>query len=299
MRDCIKVFGVSLGSSQRDFAAEVKLAGWTFRVERAGVDGQLGEALKMVRHLDGKVDAIGLGGVNLNYRIGKRSYPIREGQVLARACLLTPVVDGGFVKEFWEPALVRSLVAGGSLELKGKRVLVTSVLDRYPLAVCMEELGAQVKAGDALLALKLPIIFPTVHSFAAAARLTMPLLSRVPLKYLYPLGKKQEEKQVGWDNLLRGINIIAGDFPLINRYLPRDLSGKIILTSTLTPEDRIELKHRGAERIIALGITLGERSLGANLLDGIITAAANKTVFGQGDKQKVANILLQRTLKNS
>jgi len=293
----IKVVGVSLGSAQRDFEAEVCLGGATFSVKRTGLDGQIEAAVDMIKELDGKVAAIGLGGVNLDYRIAERRYPIREGKEMARAAKATPVVDGAFVKEDWEPALLRSIVDRGELELRGKRVLMTSVLDRYPLAVCLQDMGAEVSAGDALLALKLPLIFPSLRSFSAASYLAMPILSRLPLKYLYPLGKKQEVKRRGWDGLLRGIDMIAGDFHLINRFLPQDLSGKTFITSTLTGQDWAELERRGACRVIPLGIRLGDRALGANLLDAVITAAARRKVLGSSDRGVVARVLLEERLK--
>lgn len=288
----IRVCGVSLGSAQRDYSALIELAGVKFQIERLGVDGKLQVAEALLHKLDGKVDAIGLGGVNLTYRLGQKHYPIREGQFLAGACQHTPLQDGSFVKHFWEPELVRRLSCEGRLALKGQRVLVTSVLDRYPLAGCFEELGAKILAGDAALALKLPIFFPSLKTFSSAAKITMPLLSRLPLRFLYPLGRAQEERKPGWDWLLRKVNIIAGDFHLINRRLPKNLQGKTLLASTLTEADRAELDARGVKTIISLGVTVGQRSFGANILEAMIFGAAKKHVFGTASPYQVLQIFL-------
>ncbi len=292
----VRVSGISLGSSQRDFSGSFCLAGVDFVVERVGTDGCIRSAADLIRKLDGKVDAIGLGGVNLAYVLGKHRYPIAEGRELADAARCTPVVDGSLVKELWEPLLVKELLTRGELEVEGQRALITSALDRYPLARCLHRHGARVTAGDALLALKLPLLF-SLGTFTTVAVAAMPLLSKLPLKYLYPLGKKQESRKRGWNRVLTSFTVIAGDFHLFNRRLPQDLSGKTIITSTLTGQDRRELLHRGAKRVIPLGLTVGERSLGANILDAMIAGAAARQAFGASDRRRVLEILLEDYLK--
>ncbi len=292
----IKICGVSLGSSARDFRAEFSLAGVDYEIQRCGTDGELAKAIDLIKSLDGRVAAIGLGGVNLAYVLGARHYPIREGTALAQAARVTPVVDGAFVKELWEPCLIRELASSGRLILRGKQVLLSSALDRYHLGVCLEQLGARVWVGDALLALKLPLLFPTVRSFALAGIAAMPLLSRLPLKFLYPLGKKQESRKQGWNFLLHSMDVFAGDFHLINRYLPPSLTGKSLLTSTLTADDRQELARRGAAHIYPLGLTFSGRSFGANIVDALLTAAAGLGVYGTQDKAQVLKVVLQSRL---
>ncbi|HEX3015730.1 MAG TPA: quinate 5-dehydrogenase [Desulfobacteria bacterium] len=288
---CLKVYGVSLGSSKRDYSAQLHLAGADISIKRLGCDGDLNKALQLVRRLDGKVDAIGLGGVNFQYRLGKRSYRLREGSLLAAAAGKTPVVDGTFIKQYWEPEVVNWLYREKHVDFAAKHVLLTSALDRYELGVCLERLGARVMVGDALLALKIPVLFHGVSVFRAAALPTMPLLSRLPLRCLYPLGRKQEQRKAGWDRLLTKIDYIVGDFHLINRHLPQNLTGKKLLMSSLTKDDRLELTRRGAVAVYALGITAGERSFGANIMDGIIAAAARKETFGTPNKKLILQIL--------
>ena len=296
MGKTVRVSGISLGSSQRNFSGSFSAAGVNFVVERVGTDGCVRSAVDLIKKLDGQVDGIGLGGVNLAYVLGKHRYPIKEGWELAKSARFTPVVDGSLVKESWEPRLVRELLARGELEVEGHRVLITSVLDRYPLASCLQQCGARVLAGDALLALKLPLLLP-LATFAAVAVVTMPLLSRLPLKYLYPVGKKQENRKRGWNGIVSSADVIAGDFHLFNRRMPQDLTGKTVITSTLTGQDRAELFNRGAKQVIALGLTVGERSLGANILDAMITAAAVRQEFGTSDRRQVLEILLAEHLK--
>ena len=69
---------VSFGSSRRDAAAEVELLGERVLLERRGTDGDFQRALCLIQELDGKVDAIGLGGIDLYLFAGGRRYAIRD-----------------------------------------------------------------------------------------------------------------------------------------------------------------------------------------------------------------------------
>lgn len=294
----VRVYGVSLGSSSRDYAASVELAGIRFEICRLGTDGQVEKARTLIIKQAPKVDAIGLGGANLAYRLAGRCYPMKVGKLLAQAGGAVPVVDGFLVKSVWEPLLLKRLAADGVLDVASKRVLLSSALDRYPLAECLGQLGAKVYIGDALFALRLPLVFSSLRRFEAAARLTMPLLAAVPLKYLYPLGKKQEQRHRGRQGLLCKPEIIAGDFHLINRFLPADLTGKSIITSTLTAADRQELQRRRVKQLIPLGLTAGDRTFGANILEAMVCGAVRRQAFGNRTATEVLKILLNEYYLN-
>ncbi|MEO7993746.1 MAG: quinate 5-dehydrogenase, partial [bacterium] len=68
-----KVVSVSLGSSRRDQRFETILLGHRFQIERRGTDGDQAKAAQMLRDLDGTVDAIGLGGIDVFYHAGNQT----------------------------------------------------------------------------------------------------------------------------------------------------------------------------------------------------------------------------------
>src|SRR6185436_2745390 len=68
----LRVVSVSLGSSKRDHAARATLLGREFSIERQGTDGDLKKARETIAQLDGKVAAIGLGGIDLYVVAGAR-----------------------------------------------------------------------------------------------------------------------------------------------------------------------------------------------------------------------------------
>jgi hypothetical protein len=64
-----RVVSISLGSSKRDKMAELKLGAETILLERRGCDGNEQRARALFARLDGQVDALGVGGVELHVRL--------------------------------------------------------------------------------------------------------------------------------------------------------------------------------------------------------------------------------------
>src|SRR5207253_7765074 len=86
-----RVVSVSLGASSGDMRVEAEFFGEPFLIEREGTDGDLRRAIARIAELDGQVDAIGLGGIDLHLVAGERRYVIREAARMAAAAGRTPV----------------------------------------------------------------------------------------------------------------------------------------------------------------------------------------------------------------
>ena len=71
------VVSISIGSSKRNHRAELEIMGEKFIIERIGTDGDMDRAVELVRQLDGKVDAFGLGGMDMY--ISRETVGIRSG----------------------------------------------------------------------------------------------------------------------------------------------------------------------------------------------------------------------------
>ena len=56
---------VSLGSSVRDKKGQITLLGEIVELERRGCDGDIPRARALFKELDGQVDALGVGGIDL------------------------------------------------------------------------------------------------------------------------------------------------------------------------------------------------------------------------------------------
>lgn len=268
----LHVVSVSLGSSARDHRAELKLLGQRILVERRGTDGNLHQAEKLLKELDGQVDVLSLGGLNIYLFVGSRRYVLRDGRRLARAVRHTPLVDGSGIKEVWEPYVVEYARQKIGWPQRGQKVLFASALDRWPLAAAFAQSGCQLMIGDALFALGLPLVFSSLDSFAAVARFSLPLFCCLPIVFLYPTGKKQEKSRPRFAAFYRKADILAGDFHFLRRYFPQNLEGKAIFTSTLTGRDVEELARRKVRWLVTVAPEMEGRWFGANVLEAICAA---------------------------
>ncbi|HEU4740710.1 MAG TPA: quinate 5-dehydrogenase [Meiothermus sp.] len=271
------VVSVSIGSSKRNAKAEVRLESLneTFILERIGTDGSWEKAIELVRSLDGKVDAFGLGGADLYVWAGKRRYTFRDSLRLARAAQKTPMLDGSGLKHTLERKAIQDLEP--MIGWKGKKVLVPSAIDRFGLAEALTEAKAQVLYGDFIYALGLDIPLRTLAALRTWAYILLPIITRLPFKWLYPTGEKQEKQVLDWrQKYFQWADVIAGDWHFMRRYMPPDMEGKIILTNTTTEDDLEFMRARGIKTLITTTPRLSGRSFGTNVMEAFFVAVAGK-----------------------
>lgn len=276
--DVSRVVSVSLGSSSRDHIAQANFLNRDWSIERLGTDGDLKKAHDLIAELDGKVAAIGLGGIDLYLFAGARRYMLRDAAKLAAAATKTPVVDGSGLKHTLERGTVRQL-QDGIFPLKGKKVGLTCAVDRFGMAEELVRVGADVTFGDFLFILGLPINLHRLSTIRRLGAVILPLFCRLPFKLLYPTGEAQKQivDSAKHRKFFEEHEVIAGDFLLIRRYLPKDLTGKTILTNTVTPTDVELLRERGAARLVTTTPEFSGRSYGTNVMEGIFAALGDKT----------------------
>ncbi|HEX9998275.1 MAG TPA: hypothetical protein VGB45_14140 [Abditibacterium sp.] len=275
----LRVVSVSLGSASRNHIANAHLLGHDWVLERRGTDGDLQKARQTIAELDGNVAAIGLGGIDLYLVAGGRRYILRDAQKLADAAKTTPVVDGSGLKDTLERATIQNLHSEGILNFKNKKVLLTCAVDRFGMAEEMVKCGADATFGDLLFILGVPLPLQTLRAVRILAALILPVACRLPFKMLYPTGDSQTKivDSKAHSKLFEENEIIAGDFLLIRRFLPENLSGKTILTNTVTKSDVELLKNRGAQCLITTTPEFEGRSFGTNVMEGIFAALGAKT----------------------
>jgi hypothetical protein len=272
-----RVVSVSLGSSSRDHRAVVELLGETFEVERIGMDGSIERATAKLRELDGKVDAIGLGGIDVYLYAGAKRYALRDGLRLLRAVQHTPVVDGSGLKNTLEREAVRFVRDELGVPLAGTRVLMVSALDRFGMAQALVDAGADVLFGDFIFALDLDKPVRGLAEFEALAERYLPDACKLPFQFFYPTGKKQDRPpQPKYPEYYAEARMIAGDFHFMRQFMPERLDGKIVLTNTLTRRDVDELQRRGVERLVTTTPDFAGRSFGTNVLEAALLVLLGK-----------------------
>ena len=270
-----QIVSISLGSSKRNHRATLELLGEEVIIERIGTDGDRKKAAGLLRELDGKVDAFGLGGIDLYLVAGQRRYQIRDAQKLAAVVKQTPILDGSGLKHTLERRVVHFLQEQG-LQLQEKKVLMTAAVDRFGMAEALTEAGCRMVYGDFIFALGIPLPLTSLRALRFAARMLLPILSQLPFELLYPTGKKQESIDPRFSGYYEEADLIAGDFILINKYLPSDLKGKIILTNTVTSEDLQKLSQRRLKTLITTTPDFQGRSFGANVMEALLVAFSGR-----------------------
>lgn len=274
-----QIISISLGSSERDHAVETEILGEKVLIERRGTDGDMQKAIHLFEELDGKVDAFGLGGIDLYIYAGEKRYTFRDAQKMVRNIRKTPIVDGSGLKNTLERKVVHYLAKEYGYELRGKKVLIVCAVDRFGMAEALIEEGCDVTFGDLIFSLGLPIPLHSMQTLHRLARIIAPMLTLLPFKMLYPTGDKQKkvrEPEARYVRFYQEADVIAGDFHYIRKYLPKSIRGKVILTNTVTPKDVELLRERGASLLITTTPNLNGRSFGTNVMEGVLVSLSNK-----------------------
>ena len=283
-----KVISISLGSAKRNHTATLELMNQSFTLERIGTDGDLSKMIELIREYDGKVDAFGLGGMDLYIQAVDRRYTLRDAQKVAAAARLTPIVDGSGLKNTLERRVVHYLQKETTV-LKGrKRALVVSAMDRFGLADGLGQAGCEMSYGDLIYVLNVPIALKSLHTLAFIARLIVPLVRLLPIQLIYPTGKKQESSKPRYPRYFQEADIIAGDFHFIKRYMPPQLPGKTIITNTVTAADLELLREIGVRTLVTTTPEIGGRSFGTNLMEAVLVAfSGGKTELKQDEYERL------------
>jgi hypothetical protein len=272
-----RIVSVSLGSSSRDHRARVELLGERFDLERIGMDGSIDRATRKLHELDGHVDAIGLGGIDVYLYAGKKRFALRDGLRLLEAVKTTPVVDGSGLKNTLEREAVRFVRDELGVPLAGTNVLMVSALDRFGMAQAFVDAGANVLFGDFIFALDLDKPVRGLAEFEALAERYLPDACKLPFQFFYPTGKKQDRPpQPKYPEYYAEAAIVAGDYHFMRQFMPDRLDGKLVLTNTLTARDVDELRSRGVGRVVSTTPDFGGRSFGTNVIEAALIALLGK-----------------------
>lgn len=273
-----KVLGVSLGSSTRDSKVKIKLLGEEIEIERRGTDGNVPKMMELYQEFDGKVDAFALGGTDLYLYSGPsgKRYTIKESARIVSVIKKTPIVDGTGIKYILEKDVIDYVRKNTDISFTGKKALILITVDRFGLAEGLLEAGCQLTFGDLIFCLNVPIPIHSLGALSVVARLLIPIIANLPIKYLYPTGKDQESSNQKYSRFFADADIIAGDYLAINRYMPSNMKGKIVITNTVTLQNVEDLKQRGAKYLITTTPQFQGRSFGTNIYEATLLTISGK-----------------------
>ena len=271
-----QAISISLGSSERDKKVEIELLGETVSIERRGTDGDIEKATALFTELDGRVDAFGVGGIDLWVQMGDKRYDIRAAQGLVKNVKQTPFVDGSGLKMTLERKVAQLLVDELGDTFREGKVLLTVGVDRYGMTLGFNDFGYDMVFGEIMFALGVGIPVRGLKNMQRLAKVMVPIATKLPISILYPTGEKQDEIIPKFTKWYEWADVVAGDCHYIKRHMPDDLTDTVIVTNTTTEKDMALFKERHVKYVVTSTPVLNGRSFGTNMMEAAITAVAGK-----------------------
>jgi len=278
------VISISIGSSKRNHSTTTRFGDYEFNISRVGTDGDLGKALQLYKEYDGKVDAIGIGGTELFLKVGKRKYFIKDARPIQRIVQKSKLADGNGIKPTLTRNAVREMIKAG-IDLKGKKVLITSAVDRFCEAEEFTKAECETIFGDFIFSLGINIPLRKIRTLKVLAAILLPILTKMPFSFLYPTGSEQEkEPSEKYTKYYKWADIIVGDFLFIRKYLLNNMSGKIIFTNTTTKLDVEDLWRRELDILVTTTPQFEGRTFGTNVMEAVILSILGKKADEASDE---------------
>ena len=260
----------------------MNVKGEDIEVSRQGTDGDLDALKALLRQLDAdeEVAAIGLGGTDLFLNAAGKSYWLREMKPLAKLVTHKALVDGTGLKGAVEGATADYMRNELGIDLAGKKVLVTSAVDRWGIAMAFADAGAQVTYGDLLYILGIPVMIHSRRLLTRAIRILAPFVIQLPFAWLYPAESDEDtvsKRSPRTDRIYHDADIIVGDYKYVVKYMPDDLKGTTVVTNTTTSADLERLRESGVDLLVTTTPRLEGRSFGTNVMEALLVASVGAT----------------------
>ncbi len=271
-----RAVSVSLGSSSRDKEVTIRLLDREIHLERHGTDGDETRAKAMFEELDGKVDSLGVGGVELYVSLPWKDYALSSGVKLVTGISKTPFTDGRHLKKVLESRVMPFVEKRLAGKIRSKKAFLVEAITRWGMTESFLAAGYECVFGDLMFALGIPLALHTLGGLERAARLLLPVVSHLPISMLYSTGDDQKVNTPKYEKYYKDASIIAGDWLYIRKHMPGDMQGKIIVTNTTTEADVAFMKERGITYLVTTTPVFDGRSFGTNAFEAALIAAAGK-----------------------
>ncbi len=271
-----KAVSVSLGNPSRNKTVVVNYNGVEIQVERIGTGGDIPKMKQLFENLDGKVDALSVGGIDCYVTLDGKDYPIRSALKLVEGIKKTPWIDGRHLKYVLEKRVFELAEPELGKIPHFKKCFMPFCIDRVGLVETLSQVCDEVLLGDIMFVLGVPYPVHGLNELRKIARVLMPIISYFPLTWLFPPGVKEEDHSPKHVKFWQEADLIAGDMHYISKYAPDDLEGKFVITNTTTEENIAMLKERRVKTVITTSPVYNGRSFGINMMEAVLTAYAGK-----------------------
>ncbi len=270
-----RVVGVSLGSRTQDFEFEARFLGKRFHVRRIGANHSVARAEKLLRHWENEADAIGIGVEKDAYTVGSQRFVDKDSARLTAAVTRVPVTTGGRLGDILQEWALRHVQGKLGDYFNNARVLFFSGVSNYKLAQAMAEYTPNLEFADALLQLGLPKMLGSLDALELYASGAHYVTDRVPDLVTDNAVAKEWQRFV-LRRAMQDATVLVAPVHELDAFGPEELSGKTILTSTVSDARLAGLKRKGVNLVIDGAPALFGQVLGPSLLDAMIIAARGK-----------------------
>jgi predicted amino acid dehydrogenase len=271
-----KIASISLGPFSLDCNFRTKFLGHDFEVVRIGTDNDFKAAEKLVIEWRDKVDAIGLGLVHDHYSVGTRYFHQRDTARLEKLAGDTLVSTGVRLREIVQEWSLRSAQHELGNFFNNAKVLFLSGAANYRLASVMGEFTQNLSFADPVLQFGAPGLLHSLRALELYAASSHPVLRVGPEDHLPSLAPARRFNRSLLKKAVRDADAIVASYHQLERYGPDELEGKVVLTSTISPDRLQTLKERGVRVVIDCSVQLFEQTVGLNVVEAMILAALGK-----------------------
>jgi hypothetical protein len=113
----------------------------------------------------------------------------------------------------------------------------------------------------------------------------LPIITRLPIQWVYPTGEAQERRQPKFGRHFASADIWAGDWHYLRRHAPDAMGGKTLLTQSVRQADIEWLRACGAAQLAVTTPWVGGETFATNVNEALMAAHLQKPALELTDAE--------------
>lgn len=272
------IVNVSLLPAERDYDDVVTFLGRDYRVVRLGTDGDVAAARYLVQRWNDEAAAIAVTGIR-----DARTVGLYDGELAAVARIMSaaasvPVTDGHALRDVLQEWAIRRVHAQMPGYFDNARVAVLGGPNHARTVRALQEHTQNLEFSDPLLRLDLSRRLHDNPVLGLASDATMVPLRRVPRSLLAPgQGPARTLRRALTRKASADCHVVVGTYDELISFGPEDLTGKTVISSTISDERLAELGARGVDMVLDYTPQPFSVTVAAAVLEALMLAATATT----------------------